>query len=90
MKKTKDKIFTFKADSEMSELLEDMPNRSAFIREAIVSALEVRCPLCQGNGILTQEQRRHWERFLEHHQLEQCQTCHALHITCGAQKKGLH
>jgi len=89
--KKKRRIFTFKADSEMAETLDGMPNRSAFIRDAIVNALEDRCPLCQGNGILSEEQQKHWRQFLEHHQIEQCRTCQAVHLTCSAQQKtGVH
>ena len=81
--KKKDTIFTFKADKELSETLKKIPNRSAFIRSAIQTALDSCCPLCSGTGILSSEQRKHWTDFQKHHGLEQCNQCKAIHITCN-------
>ncbi len=84
----KQEIITFKVDESLSEALRGIPNRSEFIRTAILAALDSLCPLCRGTGILTPEQRRHWDGFAEDHAVAQCADCHAFHLVCSA--KGDH
>ncbi len=83
----KQEIITFKVDGLLREALERLPNRSEFIRSAVLMALENACPLCNGTGCLTPEQRRHWERFARDHQVAKCRTCHATHLVCAAEKE---
>lgn len=83
----KEEIITFKADEELIEALEGVPNRSAFIRDAIFAALDNRCPLCRGTGILSPEQKKHWNEFARHHHVEECGDCHAFHIVCDAEEQ---
>ncbi len=78
-------IVTFKADAPLLKAMKGIPNRSEFIRAAILAALDSACPLCKGSGILTPDQRRHWNRFAEHHALEECGDCHAVHLVCDVQ-----
>ena len=78
----KQTIITFKADETLAEALQTVPNRSEFIRNAILTALDNGCPLCQGTGILTREQQKHWAEFLAHHSLAKCEKCHAIHLVC--------
>lgn len=78
----KEDIITFKADAELMAALEGVSNRSAFIRDAILQALENRCPLCRGTGLLSLEQKKHWEDFAHHHHVEECGDCHAFHLVC--------
>jgi DnaJ-class molecular chaperone len=75
-------IITFKVDAELSEALQGVGNRSAFIRQAVASALDSTCPLCRGSGILTAEQKEHWYRFAQRHTVEKCPDCHAFHLVC--------
>ncbi len=56
MSQSKPAIVTFKAEPSLVEALRGVPNRSAFIRAAVLAALENTCPLCGGAGILTAEQ----------------------------------
>lgn len=83
MKNNKHDVFTFKADVALSEALKKMPNRSAFIRRAVLQALDNVCPLCQGTGVLSPEQKKHWQEFASHHQLVKCEHCHELHLVCA-------
>ncbi len=76
-------IITFKADASLRKALSGIPNRSEFIRSAILSALESICPLCHGTGIMTPHQREHWERFATNHPLRECDECHEYHLVCG-------
>ncbi len=84
----KQEIITFKADKALREAMRGIPNRSEFIRTAILRALENACPLCRGTGSLTPEQRRHWKRFAATHPLAECPDCHALHLVCTSTKSG--
>jgi len=83
--KKKDEIITFKVDAALSAALTRTPNRSEFIRSAVLAALENSCPLCQGAGTLTPDQKRHWEAFAPAHAVEECGRCHAVHLSCAAQ-----
>lgn len=80
--KKKEEIITFKVDEALSEKLSGISNRSDFIRRAILSALDSVCPLCFGTGVLTPEQKQHWEEFSRTHSVQECSTCHANYIIC--------
>jgi hypothetical protein len=82
--KRKQDIITFKVDEPLREAMAGIPNRSEFIRAAILSALESVCPLCKGSGILTPDQHKHWVSFAEHHAVAQCNDCNAVHLVCDA------
>ena len=82
MRKAKSEIITFKADESLSAALRGIPNRSEFIRAAVLSALDSVCPLCQGTGILSPDQRRHWKTFTADHAIQECDDCHELHLVC--------
>ena len=53
----KDAIITFKVDESLAGAMQGLPNRSEFIRSAILGALENTCPTCKGTGMLTLQQR---------------------------------
>ncbi|MCX6349911.1 MAG: CopG family transcriptional regulator [Candidatus Aureabacteria bacterium] len=80
---TKREVITFKADGALSRELKGLGNRSSFIRDAILSALESACPLCRGTGILTPDQKKHWDAFARDHPLTECSDCHAFHLVCS-------
>lgn len=75
-------IITFKADFALLEAMEGIPNRSEFIRNAVLSALESTCPLCRGTGILTPQQTRHWREFTTSHDIQTCTDCGESHLVC--------
>jgi len=79
----KEWVITFKADVSLLEALQRMPNRSDFIRAAILSALHNHCPLCRGTGLLTPNQKTHWEAFRQSHALRECAECHEVHLVCA-------
>jgi hypothetical protein len=88
VKKPKSEIITFKAEEKMLALLEGIPNRSEFIRSAVLSALGSVCPLCAGTGILTPNQKEHWDDFAADHELEECDECHEVYVVCGNKRAG--
>ena len=81
----KDEVITFKVEPQLAEILKRMPNRSQFIRSAILNSLEHVCPLCQGLGILSPDQQRHWQEFAEHHGIRECKECGSVVLVCDAQ-----
>ncbi len=78
----KDEVITFKVDGALAEELRLMPNRSEFIRQAVLQALNFECPLCHGSGTLTPNQMKHWEEFTAHHHVVTCDVCGESHIAC--------
>ena len=89
MGRRQDEIITFKADESLLVAMKGIRNRSEFIRSAIMAALDSTCPLCGGTGILTPEQKKHWDTFTVDHSVEECKDCHEVHLVCaraGARK----
>jgi|WetSurMetagenome_2_1015567.scaffolds.fasta_scaffold540912_1 hypothetical protein len=82
MRVTKSDLITFKVEHSLAELINRLPNKSEFIRNALLGALSKTCPLCQGKGVLTPEQAEHWSRFTEHHRVDRCGDCQAVYLRC--------
>ena len=82
MPKPKDEIITFKVDATLAERIRHIPNRSEFIRAALLNALGSSCPLCGGTGILSPDQKQHWVKFTEHHAVKECPECESLYLEC--------
>ncbi len=78
----KSEIITLKVDSSLLEMMKGIPNRSDFIRSAILSALDNICPVCAGTGILSPKQQEHWQQFTSDHTVEECGDCHEVHLVC--------
>ena len=82
MAKQKHEVITFKAGETLATVLRNIQNRSLFIRNAILKALENVCPLCQGSGILNADQKEHWISFENHHKIKKCGDCESIYIQC--------
>ncbi len=78
----KSEVVTFKVDEALLEAMKGITNRSDFIRQAVTAALDSSCPLCKGTGVLSPDQKRHWESFTEDHAVRECGDCHQLHLVC--------
>ena len=78
---------TFKADEALLDAMKGIPNRSEFIRSAVLAALESTCPLCGGTGILTPNQKQHLMELEQDHSIEECGDCHEMHIVCTRQNR---
>jgi hypothetical protein len=87
VKKEKLDIITFKVPESLREAMKGIPNRSEFIRSAVVAALDSVCPLCKGTGVIMPSQRPHWDLFTTEHHFEECETCNAVHVVCD---RGAH
>lgn len=84
----KEDIITFKVDPSLSKILRGISNRSEFIRTAVLSALNNACPLCRGTGVLTVNQKKHWDAFAKDHSFMECAECHESHLSCSRAKTG--
>ncbi len=82
MAERKRDVISLKVDRSLAEALDGMANRSEFIRDAILAALDNVCPLCMGTGILSPQQKTHWASFARDHSVRQCPDCHERHLTC--------
>ena len=82
MNNQKQEIITFKVDKKFADIIKQLPNRSDFIRKAIMAAMENTCPFCRGTGIITAQQKPHWEEFLKHHTVKKCDECEAVLLKC--------
>jgi hypothetical protein len=68
-------MVTFKADPALADLLESLPNRSDFIRRAVMAQARRLCPLCRGGGTLTEKERREFELLMQQAAEVRCRSC---------------
>ncbi len=83
----KAEIITFKVDGSLLAAMSAVPNRSEFIRTAVLAALDSSCPLCNGTGVLTPNQKKHWKLFAEDHVIQQCNKCHEFRVVCARSRR---
>jgi len=74
-KHTRTTVVSFKVEAELAELLNGLPNKSAFIRKAIAAQLGVACPLCLGQGIVSRGLHQHFAQVVSDSQRRQCAAC---------------
>ena len=79
----KSEIISFKVNESLRKAMSGISNRSDFIRNALIAALESSCPLCKGTGVLSAKQKGHWDTFAEDHAVKECRQCHEFHLVCG-------
>jgi hypothetical protein len=84
-RQAKPEVITFKVDPSLGEALRRIPNRSEFIRGAILSSLENLCPLCEGTGLLSPNQKAHWAALRATHSVQECRDCHEAHLVCKSE-----
>ncbi len=71
----KDAVVAFKVEKELADLLNKLPNKSAFIRKAIASHLGRPCPLCNGKGAVPRGVHDHFAPLIHEHRLRHCEGC---------------
>jgi hypothetical protein len=52
MAQQKQTVVSFRADHHLAEILNNLPDKSGFIRDAILRRFHAECPFCQGRGVL--------------------------------------
>ena len=68
-------VVAFKVEKELADLLNKLPNKSAFIRKAIAAQLGVACPLCQGKGVVPRGVHDHFAPLLARFRSRSCDGC---------------
>src|SRR5437879_5512417 len=68
-------VVAFKVEKELADLLNKLPNKSAFIRKAIAAQLGVACPLCNGKGVVPRGIHDHYSPLLEKNRTHSCDGC---------------
>ena len=76
-KTEKSEIVAFKVDADLAEFLDRLPNKSEFIRRAILAQFNLTCPLCTGSGVVPSGIHHHFEHVIEHHSTRPCEKCKA-------------
>ncbi len=74
-KPSKTAVVAFKVEEELAELLNKLPNKSAFIRKAIAAQLGMACPLCNGGGVVPRGLHDHFAAQLRTMNLKPCDGC---------------
>jgi hypothetical protein len=68
-------VVAFKVEKELAELLNKLPNKSAFIRDAIAAQMGMACPLCSGRGVVPRGVHDRYQKLLEQFHSSQCDGC---------------
>src|SRR5437667_7734757 len=74
-KSPKSQIVAFKVEEDLADFLNKLPNKSAFIRKAIVAQLGMACPLCTGTGVVPKGIHDHYAPLLSKHNSRKCDGC---------------
>jgi hypothetical protein len=74
-KMPKTAVVAFKVESELAEFLNQLPNKSAFIRKAIAAQMSRACPLCNGSGQVSRWAHDHYAPLLASWKTRDCEGC---------------
>ncbi len=68
-------LVAFKVEQELARVLDQLPNKSDFIRRAIIAQLNMACPLCEGTGVLPRGLHDHYVAHLREIAQRNCERC---------------
>lgn len=71
----KPKIVAFKVEDELAEFLDNLPNKSEFIRKAILAQFAMNCPLCTGTGVVDKGVHDHFGPVIARNTTRPCEKC---------------
>ena len=74
-KQQKSQIVAFKVEEELAEFLDKLPNKSEFIRKAILAQFGMNCPLCVGSGVVPRGIHDHYKPVIAEHNAKSCEKC---------------
>jgi hypothetical protein len=78
-KKSELAMVAFKVEEELAALLNELPNKSEFIRKAIAAQLGLTCPLCHGKGAVSRWLHLQYSPLLQALKQQSC-------VGCGAEE----
>jgi len=73
--KAKHRVVTFKVEEDVATFLDGMPNKSEFIRRALLSAFMEPCPVCNGKGSVPRSLRHDLEAVFKQQEFIPCNFC---------------
>jgi hypothetical protein len=71
----KSQIVAFKVEDDLARFLDDLPNKSEFIRKAILAQFAMNCPLCTGSGVVPKGIHDHFKTAIAEHNSRPCEKC---------------
>lgn len=71
----KPRTVAVKIEAELADFLDRLPNKSAFIRQAILAQFGTACPLCAGSGQVPAGLNAHYAPVLAGHRRRACSRC---------------
>ena len=71
----KSTIVAFKVEDELAKFLDNLPNKSEFIRKAILAQFRMTCPLCVGSGVVPRGVHDHYQPVVDEHNQRPCEKC---------------
>jgi len=74
-KKAKTAVVAFKIEEDLADFLNQLPNKSAFIRKAIAAQMSMACPLCNGSGQVSRWSHDHYLPLLASLNSRSCDGC---------------
>jgi hypothetical protein len=74
-KASKSQIVAFKVEEELAEFLDKLPNKSEFIRKAILAQFGMTCPLCVGSGVVARGLHDHFKPVIAANNTRPCDKC---------------
>ena len=74
-KTQKKQIVAFKVEDDLAGFLDSLPNKSEFIRKAILAQFGMTCPLCTGSGVVDKGIHDHFEGVIAEHTTHPCEKC---------------
>ncbi len=76
MSRQKQTVVSFRVDQHLAEALNNLPDKSTFIREAILRRFHTVCPFCKGRGVMPQMIADHLTQRLPDEETVECSCCH--------------
>jgi len=74
-KSQKKQIVAFKVEDELADFLDKLPNKSEFIRKAILAQFGMTCPLCTGTGVVDKGIHDHFKPVIAEQNTRPCEKC---------------
>jgi hypothetical protein len=76
MTEQKQTVVSFRVDQHLAEILNEVPDKSAFIRDAILQRFHTVCPFCQGRGVLPKILADWLKNRIPDFEAVECTCCH--------------
>ncbi|MFO0824118.1 MAG: hypothetical protein U0792_13560 [Gemmataceae bacterium] len=73
--KEKKHIVAFKVEDDLADFLDKLPNKSEFIRKAILAQFGMTCPLCSGTGVVDKGIHDHFVPVIDVNLKRPCEKC---------------